>query len=614
MRRAFLSGRRHGPGRRRRAHRLSRVAVALPGRPARGRSAPRHVAAAPSETATQLPIGQVVLFSSGVGYFQREGTVEGNARVDLSLPRRRTSTTCSSRMVLRDLDGGHISAVSYDTNAPVEKTLQSLRHQPDRQPDLRPDPQPGARREGRGRLAAGQRGPARHDDRHHRRHRDRSRSASARTPSTSSMLNLWCADGMRSVKLTDVQRVRFLNPIMDSEFKQGAGDAGAVARHAEEGGQHQLRGRRQARGARRLRDREPHLEDQLSAGAGQGEGGQAVPARLGHRREPHRRGLEGRPHGPGLRPADLLPDGPVSAALCAAADGRAGTVRLAPARHLQRRPGQDASGERLAAPAPEADGNGAKRLPTARRSAQGGRAWPRDKPATDSSARDREATWTRTMDLGQSGVSTMATAAKLGDFFQYAIDKPVTPAAAEVGHAAHRQQGRRGQRASASTTSAPRPSSRCWASSSRTPRGLHLMQGPITVFEGSNYAGDARILDLQPNEERLLSYAIDLGTEVNPVPSSDNGRLTTVKVVKGIIYSHDQDPRDQDLHHQEPQRRRAAGAGRASVRNDFKLIDDTDKPAETASDVYRFEVKVAGRQDRRRRPSPRSASSTSRSS
>src|SRR5258705_12803825 len=65
--------------------------------------------------------------------------------------------------------------------------------------------------------------------------------------------------------------------------------------------------------------------------------------------------------------------------------------------------------------------------------------------------------------------------------------------------------------------------------------GLHLMQGPITVFEGSNYAGDARILDLQPNEERLLSYAVDLGTEVNPVPSTDNGRLTKVKAVKGVI-------------------------------------------------------------------------------
>src|SRR3954447_22018478 len=64
--------------------------------------------------------------------------------------------------------------------------------------------------------------------------------------------------------------------------------------------------------------------------------------------------------------------------------------------------------------------------------------------------------------------------------------------------------------------------------------GLHLMQGPITVFEGSNYAGDSRILDLQPDEERLISFAIDLGTEVNPVPSTDNGRITVVKALKGL--------------------------------------------------------------------------------
>ena len=46
--------------------------------------------------------------------------------------------------------------------------------------------------------------------------------------------------------------------------------------------------------------------------------------------------------------------------------------------------------------------------------------------------------------------------------------------------------------------------------------GLHINQGPITVFEGSIYAGDTRVLDVQPNEERLVSYAIDLGTEVDP--------------------------------------------------------------------------------------------------
>src|ERR1700686_4442517 len=75
--------------------------------------------------ATQLPIAQVVLFSSGVGYFQREGTVEGNARVDLTFDVRDINDLIKSR-VLRDLDGGVVTAVSYDSNAPVERTLKSF--------------------------------------------------------------------------------------------------------------------------------------------------------------------------------------------------------------------------------------------------------------------------------------------------------------------------------------------------------------------------------------------------------------------------------------------------------------------------------------------------------
>src|SRR5207248_1077439 len=67
--------------------------------------------------------------------------------------------------------------------------------------------------------------------------------------------------------------------------------------------------------------------------------------------------------------------------------------------------------------------------------------------------------------------------------------------------------------------------------------GLHLMQGPLTVFEGSAYAGDARVLDVQPNEERLISYAVDLGTEVAPVVDNPRHTLTKVKVARGIIYT-----------------------------------------------------------------------------
>src|SRR5262249_47539871 len=61
--------------------------------------ASRVTAVAPS--GEQLPIGQVVLFSSGVGYFQREGTIDGSARVDLSFPVQDINDLIKS-MVLRD--------------------------------------------------------------------------------------------------------------------------------------------------------------------------------------------------------------------------------------------------------------------------------------------------------------------------------------------------------------------------------------------------------------------------------------------------------------------------------------------------------------------------------
>ena len=122
------------------------------------------------------------------------------------------------------------------------------------------------------------------------------------------------------------------------------------------------------------------------------------------------------------------------------------------------------------------------------------------------------------------------------------------------------------------------------------------MQGPITVFEGTNYAGDARILDLQPNEERLLSYAIDLGTEVNPVPSSDNGRLTTVKVVKGILYTTTKvrETKTYTIVNRNDAERLVLVEH--PVRNDFKLIDDaTSRPRRPATSIASRSRSPAGK-------------------
>jgi hypothetical protein len=194
------------------------------------------------------------------------------------------------------------------------------------------------------------------------------------------------------------------------------------------------------------------------------------------------------------------------------------------------------------------------------------------------------------MNLGKS-VGAAASAAKLGDFFQYAIDKPVTLPRQKSAMLPIVAKDIEGSRVSIynERTQAKFP---LLGIKLKNTSGLHLMQGPITVFEGSNYAGDSRILDLQPNEERLISFAIDLGTEVNPVASPESGRIVAVKAVKGLIETTTKirDSKTYTIKNRNDVER--VVLVEHPVRNEFKLIE-TDKPAETASDFYRFQVKVA---------------------
>jgi hypothetical protein len=64
---------------------------------------------------------------------------------------------------------------------------------------------------------------------------------------------------------------------------------------------------------------------------------------------------------------------------------------------------------------------------------------------------------------------------------------------------------------------------------------LDLMQGPITVFEAGAYAGDARIEDLPAGSSRLLTYAVDLDVEVAPRFEPRPEELVSVKLVKGTL-------------------------------------------------------------------------------
>jgi hypothetical protein len=188
------------------------------------------------------------------------------------------------------------------------------------------------------------------------------------------------------------------------------------------------------------------------------------------------------------------------------------------------------------------------------------------------------------------GVVSAATGAQMGDSFQYRTEHPVSLPRQKSAILPILAKDVEATKASIfnETTHAKFP---LLGLKFKNTSGAHLMQGPITVFENSTYAGDSRILDLQPNEERLLSYAIDLGTEIEATSQESNGKLTKVKLQKGILYSttkireaktykaKNRSPEDRLLIIEHP------------YRPEFTLVSQ-DKPSERARDVYRFEVKV----------------------
>src|SRR6185437_8919014 len=65
-----------------------------------------------------LPIRRVILYSNGVAYIERRGTVSGNAELNLPFKQSQVDDVLKSMVVL-DLGQGKIGSVSYDSSMPA---------------------------------------------------------------------------------------------------------------------------------------------------------------------------------------------------------------------------------------------------------------------------------------------------------------------------------------------------------------------------------------------------------------------------------------------------------------------------------------------------------------
>src|SRR5262245_52652614 len=181
--------------------------------PANGNQKPAEL-----KPAVSLPISQVILFNSGVGHFTRAGDVEGDARVDLTFPEQDINDLIKS-MTLRDLSPtGRVAAVTYDSHDPIDRTLASFAINLNNSPSLAQILTQARGEQVEVTLVNTANQPGSLTGKIIGVEQQAVPSKEGTVPV--SVLNLWCAEGVRAVKLPEVQRLRFANPVLENEVRR----------------------------------------------------------------------------------------------------------------------------------------------------------------------------------------------------------------------------------------------------------------------------------------------------------------------------------------------------------------------------------------------------------
>ncbi|HEX3231187.1 MAG TPA: carboxypeptidase regulatory-like domain-containing protein, partial [Pyrinomonadaceae bacterium] len=136
-----------------------------------------------------------------------------------------------------------------------------------------------------------------------------------------------------------------------------------------------------------------------------------------------------------------------------------------------------------------------------------------------------------------SGVETAATGSEVGDLFEYRIEQPVTVPRDRSALIPILQTRMEGERVSIYNEGNRRDRAMGGMLLKNT-SSLTLEGGAMTVIDGDAYAGEALMERLKPGEERLISFALDLGTLVNASIKEDRAPAFMVRAINGVFQAH----------------------------------------------------------------------------
>lgn len=194
-----------------------------------------------------------------------------------------------------------------------------------------------------------------------------------------------------------------------------------------------------------------------------------------------------------------------------------------------------------------------------------------------------------------SGVETAATGSEVGDLFEYRIDQPVTVPRDRSALIPILQTRMEGERVSIYNEGNRRDRAMGGMLLKNT-SSLTLEGGALTVIDGDAYAGEALMERLKPGEERLISFALDLGTLVNASIKEDRAPAFMVRAINGVFQAHyyqtskkiytltNQTDKPRVVFIEHP------------LRQNWTLTDDTPKPDAKTARYYRFRVPLGPHQ------------------
>ena len=543
------------------------------------------LAADPQPGADRLPLDRVVLFTSGVGFFQHAGKVTDDATVEMKFPAADVNDLLKS-MVLEDLDGGSVSTVSYASRDPITKTLGTFAVNLTDNPSL-------------GQIIGRLRGEKVELDAANRVAgtivgvERRTIPAGEKQTVEKEFLILLTAGGLRTLALDAITEIRLVDKRLQGELEKAL----AVLALGHDNDKKSVVLQFTGKGPRNVRvgyvQESPLWKtsyrlvlDEPAAGE------QRTKARL-----------QGWAIVENTTDRDwkdvrmsLVSGRPISFTMDLYQPLYVPRPQVVPELYASLMPqvyGQDlaAAEEKFRRARGEGDGDGAlpnaKRLQRAKDATAAAIATPRAAAGEAESLQEAA----KQMFTAAQGIRSLAAGENLGELFRYEIEKPVTIDRQRSAMLPIVAEGVEVEKVAIydERVLAKHPLAGLRLVNSTK---LNLMQGPLTVFEAGGYAGDARIEDMAPGSERLLSYAIDLDVEVNPRTQSQADEMLAVKIVKGTLVVTRKATRKKVFE--------IKNSGSKPVKllvehprdgGNWKLVAP-EKTAETTRDRYRFAVQA----------------------